>query len=73
MKYCIEETHRKKKQLYMVSIDFQKAFDPVNRGRLIDIMKACKIHQSILAVIAGIYCGDETSLYLTSSTRRTWE
>ena len=73
MKYCIEETYRQKRQLYMISIDFQKAFDSVNRRKLVEIMMDYKIHPSIINVIANIYCGDKTSLHLNNKYQTDME
>ena len=33
LNYCIEETYRRKKELYVISIDFRKAYDSVKREK----------------------------------------
>ena len=73
LKYCIEESYRKKRQLYVISIDFKKAFDSVNRGKLIQIMKDYQLHPSVINVVASIYCGDETSLFLNNKHQTDME
>ena len=73
IKYCIDEAYKQKKQMYVISIDFQKAFDSVNRGKLIDIMKTYRLHPSIIDVVANIYCGDVTNLYLNNKYQTDME
>ena len=35
LKYCMESSFKKKQTLYVVAIGFQKAFDSVDRGKLV--------------------------------------
>ena len=64
LKYCIDETFKNKKQLFVISIDFQKAFDSVNRKLMIEKLKEYGIDANIINTIAEIYTGDKTELYL---------
>jgi hypothetical protein len=41
LRYYVEETFRRKKELIVTAIDFSKAFDSVNRGKMIDIDEVC--------------------------------
>jgi hypothetical protein len=41
LRYYVEETFRRKKELIVTAIDFSKAFDSVNRGKIIDIDEVC--------------------------------
>ena len=48
--------------LYLISIDFQKAFDSIKRVTLIYALKKYRIHPLIIDFIANIYSGDKTQL-----------
>ena len=66
LKYCIESSFKNKKELYVISIDFKKAFDSVDRGRLVMTMMQYKIDSKIVDIIASIYTGDSTELYMNN-------
>lgn len=36
VKYCIDDSKRRKQKLVLVAIDFSKAFDSINRCKLIN-------------------------------------
>ena len=38
--YCIKESFKMKKPLYVISIDFSKAFDSIKRDTLIQVLKS---------------------------------
>ena len=42
VRYCIEETYRLGRELAVVSIDFEKAFDTVERVALVRALKCYK-------------------------------
>ena len=52
----------KRKNLYLISIDFQKAFESIKR----DALNKYRIHPLIIAIITNIYSKDKTHLYFTS-------
>ena len=64
--YCVKESFKRKKNLYLISIDFQKAFDSIKRDTLIYALKKYRIHPLIIDVIANIYSKDKTQLYFNS-------
>ena len=66
LKYCIDENYRNKKPLRVISIDFKKAFDSINRKRMIEQLKKYKIDYRIIETIASIYTGDSTKLFLNN-------
>ena len=37
LNYCIEKTYKRKKELYVISINFRKAYDSIEREKLIYI------------------------------------
>ena len=53
-----------KKELYVISVDLQKAFDSIQRGKLIETLKELNIDPNIIDIISDIYTGDKTSLYI---------
>ena len=66
LRYCIENSFKNKKELYVIAIDFKKAFDSVDRGKLIETMMKYKIDSKIVDIIASIYTGDSTDLYMNN-------
>ena len=62
--FCIQETYMSKKELYVLAIDFRKAFDSVDRRMLIMILKELKIDPRIIQVIYNVYNEDVTKLIL---------
>ena len=62
LQYCIEESFKMKKEMYVISIDYSKAFDSVIRAELIETLKKCKVHENIIEIISKIYRGDKTEL-----------
>ena len=64
LNYCVEESYRRKKPLFVTSIDYSKAFDSVKRDKMIQALMLYKIHPKIIDVIAAIYDGDYTEVLL---------
>ena len=64
--YCVKESFKRKKTLYLISIDFQKAFDSIKRDTLIYALKNIQnipFDIMIIDVIANI---QKTKLNSTS-------
>lgn len=51
-------------KIIVSSIDHSKAFDSVDRGRMINTMKEYKIEETIIEVMAKIYQGDSTEVII---------
>ena len=66
--YCIDKTFRSKSKLFAIAIDYSKAFDSVDRFKMITIMKNLKIHENIIDIICNIYFEDETNLILNKKS-----
>ena len=66
IQYMIQKSYILRKKLFILSIDFQKAFDSVNRYCLFKTLLELKIHPNIVNVIADIYSDDDTSLYFNN-------
>ena len=68
LSYCVDETYRMKKPLYVIAIDYSKAFDSVNRGKMIQALKDYKIDPNVIDSVAKIYTGDITRIRLNEDT-----
>ena len=65
--YCIKESFKKKKPLYVIAIDFSKAFDSIKRDTLIQVLKKYSMHPKIIDIIAHIYEKDKTQVYFNNT------
>ena len=54
----------RKERLFVIAIDFKKAFDSVNRIKLIDTMKKMKINAAVVDLVARLYSEDRMELTL---------
>ena len=61
--YCVKESYKIRKPLFLISIDFAKAFDSVKRDKLVNVLKKYRIHPDI---IVHIYNGDITKFTTTT-------
>ena len=61
---CIQKTFINKTELFILSIDFTKAFDSIDRLMMIKVLKEKQIHPKLINLIAEIYTNDQTTLYL---------
>ena len=64
--YCIGKCYKMKKPLYLLSSDFQKAFDSIKRVMLIHLLKELKVDSNIINVIAKVYTGDLAKLFINN-------
>ena len=65
--YCINKTYESKSKLFAISIDYSKAFDSIDRVKMISVLKDFKVHENIIEIISKIYFGDETNLILNKN------
>ena len=56
--------NRKKTELYYAFIDFKKAYDSIDRGKLIEVLIKFKINPQINDIIIQLYDGDSTTIQL---------
>ena len=66
VRYCIEETYRLGRELVVVSIDFEKAFDRVERVALVRALKYYRCDPRLSEVVMDIYMGDTTEIWRNS-------
>ena len=64
--YCVQKSYENKKPLFIISIDFQKAFDSISRAMLIKVMMKYKIHPKLIDLIAEIYTNDKTKMFINN-------
>ena len=62
LNFAIDYAKKHKKQLIITFIDFKKAFDSVNRNKLLEMMIRYKFHPSVIDLIINIYNGDITEI-----------
>jgi len=60
LEYCVEESYRSGQRLVVVAIDFKKAFDSIDRGKMIEAMMYYKCDPKVIDVVVGLYQGDST-------------
>ena len=65
--YCVRESYKNRKELFLISMDFAKAFDSIKRNVLIKVLKKYKIHKNVIDVIAEIYKNDATDVYFNGT------
>ena len=73
LQYCVEDTFKRKKSLVVISIDYKKAFDSINRSKMIEVMKKYKICSRVIEIIAEIYNGDQTEICLREELKEVVE
>ena len=61
--YCFEETFRFGWRLVVVAIDFEKAFDSVDRVALIRALMYYKCDPRLIDVVLDLYVGDRTEVW----------
>ena len=69
LNYCIDQSFKNKKALYLISIDFTKAFDSIKRDKLIYVLKKYKINHEIIDIIYQIYSSDITEIYFNNQSQ----
>ena len=64
LKYCIDSTFKEKLPLYVLSVDFSKAYDSLKRENVIEVLKKYKIHANIMEILKNVYTGDWTNIII---------
>ena len=64
LNYCIENSKQRKQELVITAIDFEKAFDSIDRKALIRVLKNYECNPMIIDVIATLYTRDMTEIYV---------
>ena len=69
LQYCVEESYKRKVPLIVTSIDYSKAFDSIDRARMIEVLMKYKVHPNMIDTVAEIYQGDRTIIELNKKTK----
>ena len=69
LNYCIANSKERKRELVIAAIDYQKAFDSVDRRALIKALKTYECHPLLIDIISSIYTNDKTNL---PRRRQSW-
>ena len=64
IQYLVERAKRRNEELFVIALDFKKAFDSVNRIKLIEALIEYRVHPKIIDLIARLYSDDKTVLNL---------
>ena len=59
-----ESKRKEHKKLFFTFIDFKKAYDSVNRGKLIEVLIKYRVNPKIIELIVQLYAADETTINL---------
>ena len=74
LQYVVNKTFtsskRENNMLIMVSIDYSKAFDSIDRRRLVEVLIMYKIHPHVIDLIVRVYGGDETVISMMDKEER---
>ena len=73
IQFLVEKAYINKNSLILISIDFKKAFDSIDRAKLIETLIKYKIHPDIIDAIAQVYKGDYTYLDFEDNSREKIE
>ena len=50
------------KMLIVTALDFRKAYDSIDRGKLVETLVEFRIHPAIIELVVKVYSGDETMI-----------
>ena len=64
LQYIIEKANKRGEKLIVIALDFKKAFDSIDRSKLIEVLVRYKIHPNMIDLIVKVYSNDSTTLTL---------
>ena len=67
--YLVERARRRGEEMFVIALDFKKAFDSINRIKLIETLIEYRVHPNIVDLIARLYSDDKTELTLGDMKR----
>ena len=59
--YLVERARRRGEEMFVIALDFKKAFDSINRIKLIETLIEYRVHPNIVDLIARLYSDDKTT------------
>lgn len=60
----LEQTYRKKKEMFAIAVDFKKAYDSIRRETILEILKEYRVDINIVDFVKRIYTGDSTIIQM---------
>ena len=66
LSYCIYDSRKNKKPLFVCAIDFEKAFDSIKRSSIVTALIKYRCDPVIIDVICQLYEDDSTSVYFNN-------
>ena len=70
LQYLVGKAYKNKKPLILIAIDYSKAYDSLDRKKLIEALMEYKIHPHIIDIIAKLYQGDHTKIKIGDSEEK---
>ena len=70
IQYLVERTFKTNKTLILVAIDYSKAYDSIDREKMIETLIEYKIHPDVIDTIIQIYQGDSTKIKIGEIERK---
>ena len=64
LQYIVERAWKKKEKLIVIALDFKKAFDSIDRRKLLEVMIEYRINPYIIDLVAKIYSNEKTTIHL---------
>ena len=61
--HCIRGSFNMREMLVLISVDFSKAFDSVDRGFLIEVLVEYGCYADLVDIVARLYTGDTTEVF----------
>ena len=70
LQHLVGKSFKREKPLIVISIDFSKAYDSIDRKKMIETMIRYKIHPNIIDIVAKIYQDDFTNIVVGDHEER---
>ena len=70
LQHLVEKCYKQDKQLVVISIDYSKAYDSIDRKKMIETMIKYKIHPDIIDIVSNVYQDDYTNLVFWRTGRK---
>ena len=62
LQYVVERAWKKKEKLIVIALDFKKAFDSIDRRKLIEVLIDYRINPYIIDLVAKVYSNEKTTI-----------
>ena len=62
LQHLVRKAHEKREKLIVTAIDYSKAYDSIDREKMIEALIKYKLHPNLIEKIATLYNGDSTNI-----------